>query len=56
MTQGGSRNTNSMSWDKIWAINKQKIDPVIGRYCAIEEKSLVKFTLAGGPAKPTVKK
>jgi len=56
MTQGGSRNTNSMSWDKIWAINKQKIDPVVPRYCAIEKGSLVELTLSDGPEKPTIKK
>lgn len=55
MTQGASRNTNSMSWDKIWAINKQRIDPVIPRFCAIEKQSLVELTLSDGPAKPTPK-
>jgi len=56
MTQGASRNTNSMSWDKIWAINKQMIDPVIPRYCAIAEDQFVEFTLSDGPASPTVQK
>jgi len=55
MTQGASRNTNSMSWDKIWAINKQRIDPIIPRFCGIEEASLVVLTLADGPASPTPK-
>jgi len=55
MTQGASRNTNSMSWDKIWAINKQKIDPIIPRYCALEKQRMVKLTLSGAPAKPTAK-
>ena len=34
-----------MSWDKIWAINKQRIDPIVPRYCAMEKKGLVKLTL-----------
>jgi len=56
MTQGASRNTNSMSWDKIWALNKQEIDPVIPRYCAMEEKSLVALVMTGGPDKPVSQK
>jgi len=55
MTQGASRNTNSMSWDKIWAINKQRIDPVVPRFCAMEKKGLVKVTLKDGPAAPEKK-
>jgi glutamyl-tRNA synthetase len=55
MTMGASRNTNSMSWDKIWAINKQRIDPIVPRFCAMEKKGLVKLTLTDGPAKPEKK-
>merc|ERR1719506_772703 len=52
MTQGASKATNLMAWDKIWAINKQKIDPVIPRYAAVEESEAVKLVLSDGPAEP----
>jgi glutamyl-tRNA synthetase len=52
LTQGASRNANLMEWDKIWAINKSKIDPVVPRYAAIE-KSAVVFDLTADPTAPT---
>jgi glutamyl-tRNA synthetase len=47
MKQGMSKATNLMEWDQIWAINKQKIDPVVPRYAAVTEASAVKFQLSG---------
>lgn len=52
LEQGASRNTNMMEWDKIWAINKQILDPVVPRYTAIAKKSAVKFTIENGPSPP----
>merc|ERR1719235_1194589 len=52
MTQGASKATNLMAWDKIWAINKQKIDPVVPRYAAVEDSEAVKLVLSDGPAEP----
>jgi len=52
MTQAASKNTNLMSWDKIWAINKQKIDLVVPRYAAVEDEEAVKFELSDGPKEP----
>lgn len=54
MTQGASKATNLMEWDKIWAINKQKIDPIIPRYAAVGKDAVV-FKLTDGPAEPTGK-
>jgi len=31
----GSKNTNLMQWDKIWAYNKDVIDPISARYTVI---------------------
>lgn len=52
MTQGASKSTNLMEWDKIWAINKQKIDPIVPRYAAVDKENHVKLKLTDGPAEP----
>lgn len=41
LEQGPSKNTNLMEWDKIWALNKQIIDPKAPRYTAIFKKCKV---------------
>ncbi|EPZ35939.1 putative glutamyl-tRNA synthetase, cytoplasmic [Rozella allomycis CSF55] len=41
LMQGASKNTLLLKWDKIWAINKQKIDPIAPRHTAIENDSVV---------------
>ena len=56
LTQGGSRNVNLMSWDKVWTINKQKIDPVVPRYPAIVKATAAKLYLQGAPTIPVEKK
>ena len=53
LTQGASRNSNLMEWDKIWAMNKAKMDPVVPRYAAIES-SAVEFDLTGDATAPAV--
>ena len=35
LEQGPSKNTNLMQWDKLWAYNKDVIDPVAARYTVI---------------------
>ena len=49
LTQGASKNANLMEWDKIWAINKSKIDPVVPRYAAVDSNAVM-LELAGAPA------
>jgi len=49
LTQGMSKATNLMEWDKIWAINKQKIDPVVPRYAGIGKLGAVLLKLDGPP-------
>ncbi|CAK9097050.1 unnamed protein product [Durusdinium trenchii] len=53
LTQGMSKATNMMEWDKIWAINKQKIDPVVPRYPAVADDAAVLHL--DGPAEPASK-
>ena len=55
LTQGASRNSNLMEWDKIWAINKAKMDPIVPRLAAVESSAVV-LTLSGAPTEPTVVK
>ena len=47
MEQGPSKNTNLMEWDKIWALNKDVIDPIVPRYTAIFNKA--KLVITNGP-------
>lgn len=45
ITQGSSRSIVFMEWDKIWAINKKHLDPIVPRFTAIEEKDAVEVEL-----------
>jgi glutamyl-tRNA synthetase len=54
MTQGMSKATNLMEWDKIWAINRGKIDPIVPRFPAVGSDAAVVLTL-DGPADVTCK-
>lgn len=45
--QGMSKATNLMEWDQIWALNKQKIDPLVPRYAAVSQEGAVKFKVQG---------
>ena len=52
LDQGPSKNTVNMEWDKIWAVNKQILDPVVPRYTCIGKASSVKLTIENGPSPP----
>ena len=54
LTQGASRNSNLMEWDKIWAINKGKIDPVVPRFPAVENTAVVLQLDSAAPSEPTL--
>eukprot|EP00767_Chilomastix_cuspidata_P000568 gnl/Chilomastix_cuspidata/1146.p2 GENE.gnl/Chilomastix_cuspidata/1146~~gnl/Chilomastix_cuspidata/1146.p2 ORF type:complete len:735 (+),score=360.48 gnl/Chilomastix_cuspidata/1146:615-2819(+) len=45
--QGLNRNINFMEWDKIWAVNRQVIDPVAPRYFAVEKHGAVPCRVSG---------
>lgn len=49
LEQGPSKNTNLQEWDKIWAINKDILDPISHRYTAIVEKTACKLFIENGP-------
>ena len=36
-----------MEWDKIWAVNKKVIDPVVPRYTALEKDQIVVVNVKG---------
>jgi glutamyl-tRNA synthetase len=37
LEQGPSKNTNLMEWDKIWAINRNRLDPISVRYVSVSK-------------------
>ena len=45
MAQGSSRAVVLLDWDKVWAFNKQQIDPVAPRVIALLKNQLVKLHL-----------
>jgi len=51
--QGASRNESLQEWDKIWALNKQLIDPVVPRYTAILRDAHCNLTAEAGEGVPT---
>ena len=53
-TQGASRNMNTMTWDKLWTMNKKLIDPVCPRHTAVARDARVKVVFSNGPAVPEV--
>ena len=52
LEQGPSRNTVNMEWDKIWAVNKGLLDPVVPRFTCINKATAVKLTIENGPSPP----
>jgi glutamyl-tRNA synthetase len=55
LSQGASKSLNLMEVDKLWAINKKIIDPIVPRYTAIAQDAKCVFVLADGPTTPTHK-
>jgi len=49
LEQGPSKNTNMMEWDKIWAYNKEFIDPRAPRYTAISKDASARLIVTNGP-------
>ncbi|KAA6374422.1 MAG: putative Glutamate--tRNA ligase, partial [Streblomastix strix] len=56
LEQGPSKNITYQEWDKIWAKNRQVIDPLAPRYTAIEVDNVVRLVIVDGPEQPEVKK
>jgi glutamyl-tRNA synthetase len=54
LDQGASKNTNMMEWDKIWAFNKDIIDPQSKRYNAIVKSSACHMVIENGPETTTI--
>ena len=47
LEMGSSKTNAKMSWDKIWSINRQIIDPVAPRHTALVKLGLISATLEG---------
>eukprot|EP00472_Partenskyella_glossopodia_P004601 CAMPEP_0197522096 /NCGR_PEP_ID=MMETSP1318-20131121/7283_1 /TAXON_ID=552666 /ORGANISM="Partenskyella glossopodia, Strain RCC365" /LENGTH=686 /DNA_ID=CAMNT_0043074331 /DNA_START=114 /DNA_END=2174 /DNA_ORIENTATION=- len=58
LLMGASVNENLMSWDKVWAINKKKIDPIAHRFLAVSagssERCMLKLTNFSQPPPESV--
>jgi glutamyl-tRNA synthetase len=52
LKQGPSKNVVLLQWDSFWATNKKVIDPIAGRYTAIETTNKVPVTVVGAPKAP----
>ncbi|KAL8612842.1 hypothetical protein ACOMHN_038097 [Nucella lapillus] len=46
VSQGSSRSVVMMEWDKIWAVNRKVIDPIVPRYTALLKEEVVPVTIA----------
>ena len=55
LEQGPSKNTNLMEWDKLWAMNRDVIDPVTPRFTAIVKDSAARLIIENGPEVPEAK-
>ncbi|KAF2260638.1 glutamyl-tRNA synthetase [Lojkania enalia] len=47
LKQGPSKNIVNLDWYSFWATNKKHIDPIAGRYTAIDEEAKVPVTIIG---------
>ncbi|XP_056021865.1 bifunctional glutamate/proline--tRNA ligase-like isoform X2 [Ostrea edulis] len=47
VAQGSSRSVVMMEWDKIWAVNKKVIDPIVPRYTALLKEEVVPVHVKG---------
>jgi glutamyl-tRNA synthetase len=55
LSQGASKSLNLMEIDKLWAINKKIIDPIVPRYTAIAKDAKCILVLSDGPTTPAHK-
>lgn len=46
ISQGASKNINLMEWEKLWSLNKAKLEPVAPRYNAVDADTKVRFELS----------
>ncbi|KAF2405284.1 putative Glutamyl-tRNA synthetase, cytoplasmic [Trichodelitschia bisporula] len=52
LKQGPSKNIVNLDWTTFWATNKKYIDPIAGRYTAVDNKNSVTATVRGASAQP----
>ena len=52
LSQGASRNLNTMTWEKLWTMNKRVIDPVCPRHTAVESERVLLTLTNYAPAAP----
>lgn len=55
LSQGGSKNTATLQWEKLWNLNKIFLDPKVPRYVGFEKKNVVIMSLEGTDEKLVTK-
>ncbi|RKO85336.1 hypothetical protein BDK51DRAFT_33769 [Blyttiomyces helicus] len=55
LMQGASQKDLLLEWDKIWALNKKIIDPIVPRHTALAADKIVKVNIVGETVPPHVK-
>ena len=50
LDQGPSKNNNMMEWDKIWAINKNYLELIAGKYTCVSTEKTCTVTITNAPA------
>eukprot|EP00921_Rhytidocystis_pertsovi_P007223 GHVQ01012125.1.p1 GENE.GHVQ01012125.1~~GHVQ01012125.1.p1 ORF type:complete len:778 (-),score=118.18 GHVQ01012125.1:116-2449(-) len=55
LEQGPSKAGNLMQWDKLWAKNKQLLDPIVPRFMAVDYNDKVLLKLSNGPSEVETK-
>ncbi|ADM11114.1 glutamyl tRNA synthetase [Encephalitozoon intestinalis ATCC 50506] len=45
LMQGVSQKTCTISWDKVWAMNKKRVDPVAPRYFCVQQRNVVEVSV-----------
>jgi glutamyl-tRNA synthetase len=55
LATGASKAINNMEMDKLWAVNKKVIDPVVPRYTSVAKDARCTLVLKDGPTTPVAK-
>lgn len=55
LSQGASKAITFMEMEKLWAVNKKVLDPIVPRYTAVAKEGKALFVMKGAPESATAK-